>query len=101
MVHWHEDRVDLPRGAVHLASSEACVNQVFRVGRATYGCQCHLEVTADIARSWVRLWSARAIPEERAFARHFEAHLARHMSGASAFGLEVGRRWFKLCANRF
>lgn len=98
LLHWHEDRVDLPDGAVHLAASDACSNQIFRLGRATYGFQCHFEATADIARAWVRAWSATAVPTRDGFAARFEADLARHMSGASVFGLTVARRWLALCA---
>jgi GMP synthase-like glutamine amidotransferase len=52
VVQWHEDViVELPAGAVLLASSPKYVNQAFRVG-SSYGVQFHFEPTAAIVRHW-------------------------------------------------
>ena len=51
-VHWHGDTFDIPAGAVHLASSDRCLNQGFRYGSAVYGLQFHIEVDDDLAASW-------------------------------------------------
>ncbi len=50
--HWHGETFDLPPGAVHLAWSEACRNQAFRVGNLIYGFQFHLEVTPAMIADW-------------------------------------------------
>lgn len=50
VLHWHEDTFTIPPGAELLASSDQCVNQAFRVGRA-YGLQFHIEVDARLAAS--------------------------------------------------
>ena len=50
--HWHGETFDLPSGAVHLASSEACRHQAFRLGTNTYGLQFHLEVTPAMIADW-------------------------------------------------
>jgi GMP synthase-like glutamine amidotransferase len=42
--HWHGDTFDLPDGAVHLASSTVCRNQMF-VYRNCLGIQFHMEMT--------------------------------------------------------
>ena len=50
---WHEDHVaELPRGAVRLASSQSCRNQIYRIGGLTYGLQFHPEADASIVRIW-------------------------------------------------
>lgn len=61
--HWHADTFDLPAGAVHLASSEACRNQAYRYGAKVYGLQFHLEATADIIDRWQQEDRACPTPE--------------------------------------
>ena len=51
--HWHGETFELPAKAVLLASSVACNNQIFQLGQRVIGLQCHLETTADNARSMV------------------------------------------------
>jgi len=41
--HWHGDTFDIPRGAVHLAASEACAHQAFVYRDQVLGLQFHLE----------------------------------------------------------
>jgi GMP synthase (glutamine-hydrolysing) len=50
---WHGDTFDLPKGAVHLASSPLCVNQAFRYGRNAYAFQFHLEVDSRMIDVWL------------------------------------------------
>lgn len=47
--HWHGDTFDIPRGAVHLGSSKACLNQGFVQGRIL-AIQFHPEVTEESVR---------------------------------------------------
>lgn len=42
--HWHGDTFGLPPGAVQLASSAACAQQIFAVEDRILGLQCHLEI---------------------------------------------------------
>ncbi len=57
VTQWHEDQViQLPTGAVTLASSALCPNQVFRIGSKTYATQFHPEVDSSI----IQLWEADA-----------------------------------------
>lgn len=43
--HWHGDTFDLPAGAVQLARSVACEQQMFVLGERVLAIQCHLEMT--------------------------------------------------------
>jgi GMP synthase-like glutamine amidotransferase len=45
LFHWHGDMFQLPRGAVHLAASEACAHQIFSLNNRVVGLQCHAEMT--------------------------------------------------------
>ena len=50
---WHEDAIELPEGAAHLASSDACEIQAFRFGNSAYGFQFHLEVDHSLIDRWL------------------------------------------------
>jgi len=52
VLHWHGDTFDLPAGAEHLAGSPVYRHQAFRVGRAAYGLQFHIELDRALAREW-------------------------------------------------
>jgi len=53
VLHWHGDTFDLPAGAVHLASTERCRNQAFRLGPRTFGLQFHVEIRLPTVSRWV------------------------------------------------
>lgn len=53
VLHWHGDTFDLPKGAVHLASTEKCQNQAFLYGDNIYALQFHLEATPEMVANWV------------------------------------------------
>lgn len=50
---WHEDGIELPPGAVQLASSAASDVQAFRYGDHAYGLQFHLEVNSSLIERWL------------------------------------------------
>jgi GMP synthase (glutamine-hydrolysing) len=50
---WHADTFDPPPGAVQLARSAVCEQQVFRYGANAYGLQFHLEITAEMVADWL------------------------------------------------
>jgi GMP synthase (glutamine-hydrolysing) len=52
VLHWHGDTFDLPRDAVHLASTERYYNQAFAWGRHGLALQYHLEVSAQGLERW-------------------------------------------------
>jgi len=51
--HWHGDTFDLPAGAVLLASTLPCENQMFRLGRRQFGLQFHVEVESSEIDVWL------------------------------------------------
>lgn len=53
VLHWHGDTFELPEGAVRLASTLACENQMFRFGNA-FGVQFHVEVGDVDVADWVK-----------------------------------------------
>ena len=53
VLHFHTDVVtSLPPGAVLLASSPKYPHQAYRLGRAAYGIQFHIETTVEVAQTW-------------------------------------------------
>ena len=46
-LHWHGDTFSIPKGALHMASSEGCPNQAFIYGERVIGLQFHLETTPE------------------------------------------------------
>jgi GMP synthase-like glutamine amidotransferase len=56
---WHGDTFSLPRGAVRLATSPACLNQAFSLGfgSVAYALQFHLEVMPLMIAEWVRAYA--------------------------------------------
>ena len=50
---WHSDTFTLPHEAVHLAESDRCRYQAFRLYDHVYGFQFHLEADADLIRRWI------------------------------------------------
>ena len=53
MLHWHGDRIILPKSALLLASSDKCREQMFQIGSNAYGIQFHSEVEEDSVRKWI------------------------------------------------
>lgn len=51
-LQWHGDTFELPAEGVQLARSDAYENQAFKVGRAAYGLQFHIEVGTSLANEW-------------------------------------------------
>ena len=66
VVQWHEDViVDLPPGAVLLASSSKYPNQAFRVGTRAWGLQFHVETPPEMVRHWGREYGSRVVESGR------------------------------------
>lgn len=51
----HQDTFDLPREAVHLATSSLYSSQAFRFGEKVFGFQYHLEVDEPMIKRWLKI----------------------------------------------
>lgn len=51
--HWHGETFSIPPGGTRVLGNAHCANQAFALGRH-FGMQCHVEMTEDMIRSWLR-----------------------------------------------
>jgi GMP synthase-like glutamine amidotransferase len=97
---WHEDRFELPRGAVPLAGSIACTYQAFRFGAAAYGLQFHPEVRAGDLANWARVSGYRRLLDAAGVTPHqLASELERvtpHLDNLAGLLLD---RWLGLVAD--
>jgi len=49
---WHGETFDIPRGAVHLAASDAFEGQAFRYGERVFAIEFHPEMTLEMINRW-------------------------------------------------
>ncbi len=61
--HWHSETFDLPDGAVLMAVSEACENQIFEYNSNIIGLQCHLEQTEVSIRGMLKYGNKELIKD--------------------------------------
>lgn len=53
--HWHGETFSVPPGAIRLAHSRHCANQMFVMGKHL-AMQCHVEMTPELITTWCRDW---------------------------------------------
>lgn len=96
---WHTDSFELPPDAVHLATSAMTRNQAFRLGRAAYGFQFHVEADEQVLRTWsVQL----AADMTRASGADWsvDAEIARHAQAARRDGTRLIDAWLDQASAR-
>ena len=54
VLHWHGDRIILPKNAKLIASSCRCREQLFSIGSSAYGIQFHVEIDDEMVNTWIR-----------------------------------------------
>jgi GMP synthase (glutamine-hydrolysing) len=95
----HGDTFEIPKGAVHLAKSDACLGQAFRYGDKAYGMQFHLEVDQAMIdrfllgpsnRQEVEAWGGKQAIER------LEVETAQHMDKSIALSRETFKRFIQL-----
>lgn len=104
LMQFHEDTFDLPDEATHLIAGEGCANQGFRIGRATYGFQCHFEATPAMVEKWIGV-SAASIKRhlgERAAATvdQVKSDFDKYAADQRKFAETVSDRWLDLVAKK-
>jgi GMP synthase-like glutamine amidotransferase len=96
----HGDTFCIPKSAIRLLRGDAVANQAFRVGKTTYGFQCHFEVTAEIVRAWTEyVWGERR-EECEMIIRHALASFAEHGEAQRSFATKVTNAWIDLVAKQ-
>jgi anaerobic selenocysteine-containing dehydrogenase/GMP synthase-like glutamine amidotransferase len=106
LMEFHEDSFDLPPGATLLISGEACANQCFRVGNASYGFQFHPEIDSAIVSAWIELFRSGGLETYARYKDRFPdsyfTELARELplltAGSVEFCRTVAAGWFRLAA---
>ena len=53
VLHWHGDRILLPKTAELIASSCRCKEQLFSIGSFAYGLQFHVEIDDEMVYTWI------------------------------------------------
>jgi len=94
---WHSDTFEVPKGAVHLASSSICQNQAFRYGPRTYGFQFHLEVDAPMVSRWLEIPSMKAELEKGKFdSEQIKKDTKKYIVSAQELGDKTFSRYIDL-----
>ncbi len=97
---WHEDAIELPAGAVHLASSDACEVQAFRYGESAYGFQFHLEVNQSLVSRWLDRAAYQPLLEDASDTIEPQ-RIREHTNGAIEPLMELSDRTFSRWIDRF
>jgi len=58
--HWHGETFTIPPGAVRIASSMHCANQMYSLG-PHIGMQCHVEMTPELIALWCKDWGKEIV----------------------------------------
>ena len=99
-MEWHGDSFHLPSGAELLVRGEACINQGFRVGKASYGFQFHPEMNAEIVTALVTDLDSDHIKDIGADGRQLLDQMMLDLPDKMDAAVEVCRlmtsRWYSL-----
>ena len=94
--HWHVDTFTLPPGATHLAVSAMTEMQAFRIGRAVYGIQFHLEADRPLVARWNEEFAEVIAEETPGWPARHRRDAPRYGPKSDAAGLAIARAWVKL-----
>jgi GMP synthase (glutamine-hydrolysing) len=92
----HYEAFDLPAAGVNLLTGGLCEVQAFRLGRAAYGFQFHLEVSVDSVRDWMRLFGESEFKDEPRLLSELDSGFQSHMQAQRRLAAQVFGRWVDL-----
>jgi GMP synthase-like glutamine amidotransferase len=95
---WHGETFGIPPGATRVLENAHCANQAFAIGKH-FGMQCHMEMTEDMVRAWLRggaaeLREAAASPAVQA-PEEIERDLERRLSALHHVADRIYERWLE------
>ena len=96
---WHQDTVELPEGAVVLATGDRVPLQAYRVGERTWGVQFHFEVDREEIDWWVDVYRDKGGDIAREWGKSEAAvrdEAERYAADAEERGREIFRRFAKV-----
>lgn len=95
--HWHGETFEIPSGAIRIAKSEYCENQMFALGKHL-GMQCHIEMTEELVGSWCKS-GAQEIEENKGASvqtgNAIQASLENRVSTLNQLGEVIYSQWIK------
>ncbi len=99
---WHYESFTLPPGGVRVLTNRFNENQGFVIGERHVGFQCHVEMTAEIARRWVSQ-SPEELPDEMTASTQPAFEILRDLEGRigalNAVADAVYARWARNLAH--
>ncbi len=93
---WHEDGIELPPNAVHLAGSSASPVQAFRYGEHAYGFQFHLEVNESLIARWLTVPENQAMlaaEQDTVDPQKVREQTARSIADLECLSVQTFSRW--------
>lgn len=96
--HWHGETFSLPAGATHLLASTYCMNQAYVIGKHL-AFQCHIEVTADMIKSWCEAGLAEMMESAQSpgvqQTQQIEQNIDERVANLNTMARLVYERWIK------
>jgi len=93
---WHGETFSLPEQATLLASSPQVPNQAFRLGKAQYGLQFHVEIDAALVDCWIDHGSDERAHLGSKGVTQVQRDTAIHVNDANALCRQMIARWIAL-----
>ena len=94
--HWHGETFSIPPGGTRVLENAHCENQAYALGRH-FGMQCHVEMTEELVRAWLRSGGDELRNSEKSPAvqrpEQIEADLQKKLEQLHAVADRIYDRW--------